>query len=335
MIVTHEAPRTTAGAEEHEGRKRLKREGSHDLNPSTRHDVAMSSITEGFRIGHWTDEAAHTGCTVILPPAGNVASCDIRGSSPSSRELALLDLDRRLTEIHAVLLTGGSAFGLAAAQGVVEWLAERGIGYQTAVTPVPIVPAAVIFDLGAGPSDVRPGPEGGRAACDDAVATGFGTGRVGVGTGATVGKWSGFEYLSPGGFGVGSAADQGMEVTAVAVVNSVGDVIARDGTVIAGTRSPNPKYQSPPARQASVPMNTVLACVMTKATLDKRDVRWLAARGSDGIAMSVRPAHTRYDGDVVFGVAASSAPDAVDVNLDILGVLATEAVAAAVRNAVS
>ena len=295
----------------------------------------MISVTEGFSVGHWTDDEAQTGCTVVLPPPGNVASCDIRGSSPSSRELTLLDLDRRLTEIHAVLLTGGSAFGLGAAQGVVEWLAERGVGYQTAITPVPIVPAAVIFDLGAGRSDVRPDPAAGRAACGSALDSDIPTGRVGVGAGATVGKWAGIEYRAPGGFGVGSATDQGLEVTAVAVANSVGDVIDRDGSVIAGTSAPDPKYRPPPPRTAAVPMNTVLAVVMTRAALDKRDVRWLAARGSDGIALSVRPAHTRYDGDVVFGIAAPRSPDSEPANLDILGVLATEAVAAAVRNSVA
>jgi L-aminopeptidase/D-esterase-like protein len=295
----------------------------------------MSSVTEGFKVGHWSDPAAMTGCTVVLPPPGNVASCDIRGSSPSSRELPLLDLDRRLTEIHAVLLTGGSAFGLAAGDGVVTWLAEKGIGYATGVTPVPIVPGAVIFDLGAGRADVRPGPDAGRAACEDATDSDPATGRVGVGTGATVGKWAGFEYRAPGGFGIGSATDQGMEVTAVAVVNSVGDVIGEDGSVIAGTTAPDPQYRPPPPRDASAPMNTVLACVMTRATLDKRDVRWLASRGSDGIALSVRPAHTRYDGDVVFAVAAPPLPDAESAQIDVLGMLATRAVAAAVRNAVS
>jgi L-aminopeptidase/D-esterase-like protein len=291
-------------------------------------------LPEGFLVGHWTHAEAQTGCTVILVPPGNVSSCDIRGSSPSSRELVLLDPDRRLTEVHAVVLTGGSAFGLASAQGVVEWLAERGVGYQTAVTPVPIVPAAVIFDLGAGSPNVRPGPDEGRAACD-AAATEFETGLVGVGAGATVGKWAGFEHRSPGGFGFGSVSEEGMEVVAVAVVNSVGDVLAEDGSVLAGTTSPDPHYRPPPPRTADVPVNTVLSCVMTRGVTDKREMRWLAARGSDGIAMSVRPAHTRYDGDVVFGVSGPPLPGDAPVNLDLMGLLATQAVAAAVRNAVA
>jgi len=294
----------------------------------------MPQLPHGFSIGHWTQADAQTGCTVVLVPPGNVASCDIRGSSPSSRELVMLDPDRRLTEIHAIVLTGGSAFGLASAQGVVEWLAERGVGYVTAITPVPIVPAAVIFDLGAGSPDVRPGPDAGRAACD-AASKEVETGRVGVGAGATVGKWAGFEHRSPGGFGFGSAAEDGMEVAAVAVVNSVGDVLADDGTVLAGTTSPDPHYLSPPSRAAAAPVNTVLCVVMARGVTDKREVRWLAARGSDGIAMTVRPAHTRYDGDVVFGVSAPPAPGDPPANIDLMGLLATRAVGAAVRNAVA
>ena len=291
-----------------------------------------NSLGFGFRVGHWTDPEARTGCTVVLPPPGNVASVDIRGSSPSSRELAHLDPERKLTEVHAVLLTGGSAFGLAAAEGVVGWLAERGMGYQTGVTPVPIVPAAVIFDLGFGSATTRPGPEAGRAACEDARETGVPTGRVGAGTGATVGKWAGREYLAPGGVGIARAARDGEEVSAIAVVNAVGDVLGPDGSVVAGTSAPNPRYIPPPV-PPQAPVNTVLALVATRAHLEKREVRFLAARGADGITISVRPAHTRYDGDVVFGVAAADAPARV-ADLDVLGHLATEAVAGAVRNAV-
>jgi L-aminopeptidase/D-esterase-like protein len=283
----------------------------------------------GFEVGHWTDPRGATGCTVVLPPAGNVSSCDVRGSSPGSRELPVLDTDRRLTEIHGVLLTGGSAFGLAAADGVMRWLAEHGIGYRTPVATVPIVPAAVIFDLGTGATP--PGPDAGYAACENAASERVLSGRVGAGTGATAGKWAGLEFRVPGGLGFGSAAEDGHEVTALAVVNPVGDVIAPDGRVLAGTSSPNPKYRSAPA---AVPTNTVLAVVATAAALDKRAVRWLAARGSDGVTKSVRPAHTLYDGDVTFAVASPDPSATGPARLDLLGVLATDAVADAVRNAV-
>ena len=299
-------------------------------------DRGPRALTPGFKVGHWTDDAALTGCTVVLPPPGNVASCDIRGSSPSSRELALLHPDRKLTEIHAVLLTGGSAFGLAAAEGVVDWLADNGIGYQTGITPVPIVPGAVIFDLGAGDPNTRPGPAEGRAACENAVEDPIPTGPVGAGTGATVGKWAGREFGVRGGLGLARAEEAGHSVAALAVVNAVGDVVSADGRVVAGSRAPDPSYRPLLPVDQGFPAATVLAVLTTAANLDKRAVRWLAARGSDGITLAVRPAHTRYDGDVVFAVAspAGSEPTAPQ-SLDLLGYLATEAVAGAVRDAVN
>ena len=289
----------------------------------------------GWKIGHWTDPDARTGCTVVLPPRGNVCSCDIRGSSPSSRELALLDPDRRLTEVHGVLLTGGSAFGLAAAEGVVSWLEQQRIGYETRVALVPIVPAAVIFDLGAGRPDVRPGPEQGRLACEAAAPGVPTTGRVGAGTGATAGKWAGLEHSVPGGFGFGVAEEGGARAAAVAVVNPVGDVLADDATVLAGTTAPEGerRFMSRPA--TPLPGNTVLALVAVEGPFDKREVRWLASRGSDGITVAVRPAHTRYDGDVVFALATPAPEGTPPADLDLLGPLATQAVAAAVRKAVT
>ena len=270
---------------------------------------------------------------MVLPPIPNVAACDIRGASPSSRELAHLDLDRRLTEIHGLLLTGGSAFGLASADGVMSWLEERGVGYETATATVPIVPAAVIFDLAQAKGRVRPGPEQGRAACEAATERDIPTGRVGAGTGATVGKWAGLEHASAGGLGLAALPTRRALVAALAVVNSVGDVVAADGSVLAGTRAPQGRREGPAAGEPELPSSTVLALVATDARLDKRDVRWLAARGADGITISVRPAHTRYDGDVVFAVSAG-AQIARGPDLDELGRVATEAVAGAVRAAV-
>jgi L-aminopeptidase/D-esterase-like protein len=290
-------------------------------------------LRPGWKVGHYTDRDGMTGCTVILPPSGNVGSCDVRGSSPGSRELEVLDPRRKLTEVHAILLTGGSAFGLAAADGVVSWLEDRGIGYQTPVAVVPIVPAAVVFDLGSGSATARPDPTAGRAACEAAVEEAVELGRVGAGTGCTVGKWAGREYALPGGLGIASVADGEWSASAIAVVNSVGDVIDEHGEVLAGSTSPEPRYR-PPLPQDIDPQNTVLALVAFDARLDKRDVHWLAARGSDGITTSVRPAHTRYDGDVVFAVAGPG-PPVEPQDLDVLGHLATQAVAKAVRDAVS
>jgi L-aminopeptidase/D-esterase-like protein len=288
----------------------------------------------GFKVGHWTHPSGDTGCTVIIPPVGNTASCDIRGASPGSRELAQLHPDRRHTEIHAVVFSGGSAFGLAAAQGVMEWLAERDIGYQTPVATIPIVPAAVVFDMAVARSEKRPGPEQGRAACEAASDDDVDTGRVGAGAGATVGKWAGIEYLTPGGIGIGRAQQAEYSVSAIAVANAVGDVLAEDGSVLAGTTSPDPRLMVRRPPEQKLPTNTVLALVATDAPLDKRAVRWLAARGSDGVTKTVRPAHTQYDGDITFAVAAPRAGGSPP-ELDILGPLATDAVAAAVRNAVA
>jgi L-aminopeptidase/D-esterase-like protein len=297
--------------------------------------VAVTSLAPGFRLGHWTDSIARTGCSVVLPPEGNVASCEVRGSSPGSRELELLHPDRRLTEVHAIVLTGGSAFGLAAADGVALWLEEQGIGYQTGAGVVPIVPAAVVFDLGVGRSDVRPGAREGRAACESASESNVETGSVGAGAGATVGKWAGREHSVDGGVGLAIAQEGAASVSAVAVVNAVGDVVGEDGSVVAGTLAARPTYEPPLPPEHESPVGTVLAVVTTCAALDKRDVRWLAARGADGITVSVRPAHTRYDGDVVFAVAAPAGAGEPAPDLDVLGHLATRAVASAVRNSVT
>ncbi|MFP5297607.1 MAG: P1 family peptidase [Actinomycetota bacterium] len=294
----------------------------------------MTTLFRGFKVGHYTDTKGLTGCTVIVPPRGNVTSCDIPGSSPGSREIESLHPDKRLTEIHGLLLTGGSAFGLAAAEGVVEWLSEQGIGFYTPVATIPIVPAAVVFDLGTGDANARPGREHGRLACEDLREEGIATGRVGAGTGCTVGKWAGREHLVPGGLGIATVEDRGVTVAALAVVNAVGDVLDRDGSVLAGTRAVDPVYRPPSFADDNFTSNTVLACLVTEADLTKADVRFLAARGSDGITTSIRPAHTRYDGDAVFAIAAPAAPDAPAADLDLLGFLATQAVSEAVRNAV-
>ena len=284
-------------------------------------------------MGHHTDAEAKTGCTVVLPPRGNVASCDIRGASPGSRELELLDVAKKLTEVHGVLLTGGSAYGLAAADGVMSWLEKQGIGYETPVGIVPIVPAAVVFDLGSGDPTTRPTAESGRAACAAAVEDDVPVGPVGAGTGCTVGKWAGRELSSPGGVGIASATQGEWNVSAIAVVNSVGDVIDDDGKVVAGSNAPADAFTPPPFGKDDL-QNTVLALVAANAEVDKAGAKWLAARGSDGITVSVRPAHTRYDGDIVFAVAAPG-PPAGPQDLDVLGYLATRAVAGAVRDAVS
>jgi L-aminopeptidase/D-esterase-like protein len=297
--------------------------------------MTTASLGFGFRVGHWSDEAAGTGCTVVIPPRGNVASVEVRGSSPGSRELVSLHPSRRLDEVHAVMLAGGSAFGLAAAQGAVDWLEEQGIGYETPIATIPIVPSAVVFDLGTITGRIRPGPAEGRAACGAATEDPLPTGRVGAGTGATVGKWAGRDHLAPGGLGIGSAEAEGAKVTALAVVNAIGDVLAEDGTVLAGTSAPDPKFRLAASPSPAAPENTVLVIAVTRANLAKREVHFLAGRAADGVTATVRPAHTRYDGDVAFAIAAPGGEDEPPPNVDVLGLLARTAVTAAVRNAVT
>lgn len=295
---------------------------------------ATDSLSPGIRVGHWTAPSGASGCTVILPSPGNVTSYDLRGSSPGSRELATLDPDRQRTEVHGILFTGGSAFGLAAADGVMRWLEEHDVGFKTPIATIPIVPAAVIFDLAAGDRDSRPGPDAGYAACEAASAEDVTTGRVGAGAGATAGKWAGREFFVPGGLGIAVARDGDLTVHALAVANPFGDVVAEDGSVLAGTTAPDPEMRPPPADPRTA-WNTVLVAVTTVATLGRGEVRFLAARASDGITQVIRPAHTRYDGDAAFAVAVRPDGDGPGAGeLDRLAVLAPRAVASAIRAAV-
>ena len=280
----------------------------------------------GVRVGHWT--GAGTGVTVVLPPPGTVGSCEIRGGAPASRELALLDPGRTVTNVDAVVLAGGSAFGLAAADGVMRFLAERGRGFPTAGGPVPIVPAACVFDLleAGGP---RPGPDEGYAAAT-AAGTATATGRIGAGCGATVGKWRGREHAVAGGFGVASARCDAATVLAFAVVNAVGDVIGADGTVLAGSSAP----AGSPAFPADAPFeedraHTTLVVVVTDAVCDKAACHLLAQSAHDGFARALHPSHTRFDGDVAIALATG----AVEAHLDRLRIAAADVVADAIRTA--
>ena len=271
----------------------------------------------GIRVGHATDAVGLTGCTVVLAPETAVAGVDVRGSAPGTRETDLLRPTALVDRINAVCLAGGSAFGLAAADGVMAWLAERGAGFATGIRPVPIVPAAIIFDLAVGSPDAVPGPADGYAACTDAeVGEGPLEGRLGAGTGATVGKLAGAELASSGG--VGSAAlrlPDGTTVGALVVNNALGNVMGRHGEVLAGARNPEGGYldatalllAGPPA--AAPPMeNTVLVVVATDATLDRAGCRKLAELAHDGLALSVSPVHTLLDGDVAFALSTTQGP---------------------------
>jgi L-aminopeptidase/D-esterase-like protein len=292
----------------------------------------------GIKIGHATDEEHHTGCTVILCPEGAVASADVRGPGPGTREIALLAPERPLHKLNAVVLTGGSAFGLATADGVVRYLAERGLGYVTPVRPVPIVSAAVVFDLFLNQGEHPPGPEMGYAACLDARPTDIVQGNVGAGAGVTVGKWSGPESMMKGGFGLAGVQLDDLFVGAAVVVNAIGDVLNADGSVLAGAYDKEgawlvdrfPMRYAPFAPPPQMGTNTTLAVVMTNAQMSKVDAFRLAQRAHDGLAIAIRPAHMTHEGDTAFALAT----DQVQAPFEEVATAAAEMVAEAIRNAV-
>jgi L-aminopeptidase/D-esterase-like protein len=288
--------------------------------------AAVELPIAGLRVGHWTGAA--TGVTVILPPVGTAGSCEVRGGAPASRELALLAPERTVANVDAVVLAGGSAFGLAAADGVMRFLREHGQGFPTAGGPVPIVPAACVFDL-VDTEGARPGPDEGYAAAV-AAAGATATGRVGAARGTTVGKWRGRAYAVSGGFGAAVARCEDATVIAFAVVNAVGDVIGADGAVLAGSTAP----AGSPAFPADAPFeeeraNTTLAVVVTDAACDKAACHLLAQSAHDGFARALHPAHTRYDGDVAFALATGT----IEAHLDRLRVVTADVVAEAIRTA--
>jgi L-aminopeptidase/D-esterase-like protein len=262
---------------------------------------------------------------VVWAPAGTVGSGEVRGGAPATRETALLEPTCLVDRVDAVVLAGGSAFGLAAADGVVRYLAERGQGFPSGAGPVPIVVAAALFDL---PVARTPGPdEGWAAAVDAARAQPAAPGRIGAGRGATVGKWRGREHAVAGGLGTAAVREGDATVGALVACNPLGDVIGPDGELLAGSTAP----EGAPGFPAPAPFeNTTLVVVATDARVGKADCHLLAQSAHDGLARAIRPAHTRYDGDF----AAALATGEVDVSPDRLRVAVTEVVVAAVWAAV-
>ena len=319
-------------------------------------------LPAGFRIGHWTAPDGRTGCTVVIPPPGSRGGVDIRGGGTGTREIETLSLLANAEGPTAVLLTGGSAFGLAAADGVVRWLEERGFGRPTPMGVVPLVPAAVIYDLVEGAAGRRPGPDDGYAACDNATATVPQRGPVGAGAGAAVGKLLGRERSTRGGVGYAATVlADGATVAALAVANAFGDVIAEDGSVLGGPHDGSghrvrttdllpgmpvpavtpvlPVTRVPGSDGEGVEGNTTLVCVFTDASLDKRSCAIVARMASAGIARAVDPVFTPVDGDVVFCVASGSDPPpvpglAASWALTVLGSVAATVTAHAIRDAV-
>lgn len=301
----------------------------------------MVTEVEGVRVGHWTDAAAQTGCTVVLLPEGTVASGEVRGGAPATREFALLEPTRMVTRLDAVVLSGGSAFGLAAADGVMRWLEARGVGWQTPAGLVPIVPAAVLYDLAVGHAEVRPDADAGRAAAEAALdGAPCGRGRVGAGTGATVGKLFGPDLMDDGGVGTASLhLPGGGVVGALAAVNAVGDVTAADGRVLAGPGTVERLLRDgdTPVRRPLPGTSTTLALVATDVRLTKTQAHRVAVVAHDGLARAIQPVHTSYDGDTVFvtSTASDGSPEPDAGELLSLEVAAVEVLAQAIRAAVA
>lgn len=278
----------------------------------------------GVEVGHWTDSTARTGCTVVRFPEGTVASGEIRGGAPATREFGLLDPSSLVCRIDAAVLTGGSAFGLASAEGVMAALEEAGSGFPTAAGPVPIVVALALYDLGVGDASIRPGPDEGRAALVAATGTPE-VGAVGAGTGATVGKWRGPDRARPGGLGIVATRRDELVVTAIVAVNAAGDI--DDGTTAAAVLDGT--FVAPDRSQAFA--NTSIGVVVTNASLDAGGCLVIAQGAHDGLARSLMPPHMRSDGDAVVGAATGG----VEAHVDDVRLMAVVAMEQAVRSAVA
>jgi L-aminopeptidase/D-esterase-like protein len=322
------------------------------------------TAVEGLELGHHTMSARPTGCTVVLAREGAVGSVDVRGGSPGTREIALLDPVNSMERVNAVVLSGGSAFGLDAASGVVRYLDERDLGYRLGNKVVPIVAGAILYDLGLeGEEKIRPGPECGYAAATAASGAPPAEGSVGAGAGATVGKLGGRTRAMKGGFGTASVTlESGLTVGAAVAVNAVGDVVdPATGSVVAGARTADGRGLADARRllregrglfavtgrlgrtgsdapQGVTDMdpqpgaNTTIGIVATNATLTKAQATKVAQMSHDGLARTVYPAHTTVDGDAIFSLATARLPGPPDVTL--IGALAADVLAEAILRAV-
>lgn len=281
----------------------------------------------GIRVGHWTNREAMTGCTVVVLPEPNRAAVEVRGAGPGTRETDLLRPGMQVEQVQAIVLSGGSAFGLAAADGVMSALAAEGRGHPTPAGPVPIVPASVVYDLMVGDGAVRPGRDEGIAAFENADGRPVEQGLVGAGTGTTVAKWRGFETMAPGGVGSSCVVWGDLLVGALAVVNGVGDVFTLEGEALTGG---NP-VPLPPGVAPSLGENTTLAVVATNADLSRAELTRVAIRGQDAYSVCIRPVHTTWDGDTCFAVSCGPVAAAVDVVAEAAFVAVGRAIEAAVR----
>ncbi len=314
------------------------------LLPSSPDDWGSITAVAGIEVGHFTDTRRPTGCSVVLARSGAVGGVDVRGAAPGTRETDLLDPSNLVSTVHAVLLSGGSAFGLDAAGGVMRWLEAQGIGQDVGTARVPIVPGAVLFDLHVGDARIRPDAQAGFAACEAASRQPPAQGNVGAGTGATVGKVFGMQFAMKGGIGTASVRVGDVTVGALVACNALGDVIHPDtGALLAGARRSEGNPALRDTRRALLageqPLailagsNTTIGVIATDAPLTKVQAQRLALQGHDGLARCINPVHTLSDGDTLFAIGtglAGSSP-----GMMVLGVMAAEAVARATVQAIA
>ncbi len=305
--------------------------------------LAALTAVDGIKVGHYTLSERPTGCTVVLTEGGAVAGVDVRGSAPGTRETDLLNPVNTVQQVHAIVLAGGSAFGLDAASGVMRYLAERNIGYDTRVAKVPIVPAAILFDLGLGDPKIYPTADCGYRAAAAATGGPVAEGNVGAGAGATVGKIAGPARAMKSGMGTFALAlPDGVVVAALVAVNAVGDVIdPATGEVVAGVRTPDGRALADARRlvragevapRLKAP-NTTIGVVGTNVRLTKAQATKVAQMAQDGIARAVTPAHTPFDGDTIFALSIGTR-EATPELVGVIGALAADAVSQAILRAV-
>lgn len=298
---------------------------------------------QGLLVGHHNSDQKPTGCTVVLCPDGTVAGVDVRGAAPGTRETDVLSPQNSVPHVHAILLSGGSAFGLDAASGVMKWLAQQGRGISVGAVRVPIVPAAVIFDLGVGDPQIRPDAAAGWSACEKATNAPVALGNVGAGAGATVGKVFGPHLSMKGGIGSAVLTVAGVTVAALVVVNALGDVVdPKSGRILAGARISETslqlqdtvasQIQGMPTSGVAAGSNTTIGVIATDAVLTKTQAHRLAQMGHNGLAQTIRPVHTPWDGDTLFALATGSSGVCADMML--LSTLAAEVTARAVISAI-
>lgn len=292
------------------------------------------SLTDvpGLEVGHAQNEQALTGCTVVLCRQGAVAGVDVRGGAPGTRETDLLNPVNMVPQVHAIVLAGGSAFGLEAATGVMRYLEEQHIGFKTPDAEVPIVPAAILYDLNLGQASVRPDAAMGYLAATQASAAPPAEGNVGAGTGASVGKMRGMPYAMKAGIGTWSMDLNGLVIGALVAVNAVGDVVdPQTGRIVAGLRSGSTlNWMKRNQAHTAIHSNTVIGVVATNAKLTKAEATKVAQMAQDGLAQSIRPAHTQFDGDTIFALATGERK----ADVTTVGAFAAEVLARAIVRAV-